>query len=184
MSSPRKEWHEEVTEPGALPKALVSISMAGGGLAVCVATAGLAMPVYVGVSAFVGAAFTVAGAAACQGLDKLNGRREGPINTGDMLGCALVGAIGCGATGAAGCIAADVVIQPWQCIRLRSPDVDLQPWQVVVLHPVLAVGKCRTSDDDGSLDAQVPSQAVLVGKRWADDDGSRDAGVPSLAIAG
>ncbi|CAK0846213.1 unnamed protein product [Prorocentrum cordatum] len=155
------EWHNEVTEPGALPKALVSVSMASGGLLVCLASSGLAAPAYVAFSAVAGAAFTAGGAAACQGIDQLSGFRDlGDFSAGDMIGCAIVGAVGCGGTGAAGCIAADVVIQPWEVRLLGSRPCDVVPAQLRLLQPVgQPAWKCEAAHegdghDDGPRDAR------------------------------
>jgi hypothetical protein len=173
------EWHEEVTEPGALPKAFVSFSIVGGCLWLSAVTGGLAVPVYWAVITAGGAVFSSAGVFACQGIDQLSGR-DVALSTGDVIGCALVGAAG-GSTASAA--AARVVILPQQ--RYKVVEAMAKP---SVRRATTWSGFEKGEADDDSDDTTVPSAgrrlslgsascpttawlplAPLVGKRKSDD---------------
>jgi hypothetical protein len=90
-----EEYHSEVTDPDALPKAFVTISMVGSAVTVTTLSAGLALPAFLGIAATAGASATAGCTLACQGMDARAGKRS-DVNVGDVIGSALAGAVNMG----------------------------------------------------------------------------------------
>lgn len=91
-----EEYVQEVRDPGAVPKALTSIGVTAGAVAVTVATGGLGTAAFVGAAAGTGAVAGGADNAIKQGIDIANGKRRkfdisdtaGAVGGGAAMGAA------------------------------------------------------------------------------------------------
>jgi len=85
-----EEYIQEISDPHAVPKALLSIGTAAVGVGVTMASAGLATPAFMGAAAATGAGCATADTAAKQTLDIKAGKRK-RFDAGDLVGSALTG---------------------------------------------------------------------------------------------